>query len=279
MTRDLSRRTFGKVLGATASALTVPTVLSGTALAFEDGDRVESTVDLNTRHHPGTDSRVVATMPPGSEGEIMNGPVEKGGYTWWGVHWLGDDIWGWSVERYLQLTDGGNGDIPPVEWDPVHSSNYTAASRGAADIRWVVIHVTQGSFEGTVSWLKNPNSNVSADYVIRNSDGYTKQMVSLEDIAWHAGGTNYNSHSIGIEHEGWVGETQFTDALYEQSAAIVRGLCNRFNIPKTYEPGQKPWDARDGAGIMGHIQVPDNSHTDPGATWDWDHFMNLVKNS
>lgn len=68
---------------------------------FTDGDRVTPTTGLNTRHRPGTDSDVLATMYPEVTGEIMNGPVNQDGYTWWGVHWLADDIWGWSVERYL----------------------------------------------------------------------------------------------------------------------------------------------------------------------------------
>jgi hypothetical protein len=65
------------------------------------GDRVTPTANLNTRYRPGLESRVLATMPPGTEGEIMNGPVDEDGYTWWGVHWLADDIWGWSAGEYL----------------------------------------------------------------------------------------------------------------------------------------------------------------------------------
>ncbi len=72
-------------------------------------ERVEPTTGLNTRHRPGLDSEVLATMSPGTAGEIMNGPVTKDGYTWWGIHWLADDIWGWSVERYL-TSSGGGGD-------------------------------------------------------------------------------------------------------------------------------------------------------------------------
>lgn len=68
---------------------------------FSDGDRVTPTASLNTRKRPGTESSVVATITPGEVGEIMNGPTTEDGYTWWGVHWLDRDVWGWSVERYL----------------------------------------------------------------------------------------------------------------------------------------------------------------------------------
>lgn len=67
---------------------------------FSDGEQIKSTVDLNTRHRPGTESRVLDTQPTGTTGEIVNGPTNEDGYTWWGVRWS-DDVWGWSVERYL----------------------------------------------------------------------------------------------------------------------------------------------------------------------------------
>ncbi|SIQ76530.1 Transglycosylase SLT domain-containing protein [Haladaptatus litoreus] len=68
---------------------------------FADGDRITPTANLNTREQPGTDQPIVATISPGEVGEIMNGPTTKDGYTWWGVHWLDRNVWGWSVEQYL----------------------------------------------------------------------------------------------------------------------------------------------------------------------------------
>ncbi|WP_227375706.1 M23 family metallopeptidase [Haladaptatus halobius] len=111
MTRKLNRRTFGKVLGTAATGLAVPAALSGSASAFSDGERVEATTNLNTREQPGTESPVVATVSPGEVGEIMNGPTTEDGYTWWGVHWLDRNVWGWSVERYLASTSSAETDI------------------------------------------------------------------------------------------------------------------------------------------------------------------------
>ncbi|RRJ29585.1 M23 family metallopeptidase [Halocatena pleomorpha] len=104
MTRRFTRR---KLLSTAATALAAPTILSGSASAFAMDDRVEPTTGLNTRHRPGVDSEILATMEPGTVGEIMNGPENKDGYTWWGIHWLEDNIWGWSVERYLTPAGGG----------------------------------------------------------------------------------------------------------------------------------------------------------------------------
>ncbi|MFC4449170.1 lytic transglycosylase domain-containing protein [Halorussus aquaticus] len=68
---------------------------------FSEGDRVTPTTALNTRKRPGTESTRVATVSAGEVGEIVNGPTTEDGYTWWGMHWLDRDVWGWSVERYL----------------------------------------------------------------------------------------------------------------------------------------------------------------------------------
>ncbi|QLG50301.2 peptidoglycan DD-metalloendopeptidase family protein [Natrinema halophilum] len=81
----------------------------GERAEFGDGDRITPTTSLNTRHRPGTESDVLATMQPGSAGEIVNGPESADGYTWWGVHWLENDLWGWSVERYLTAADDSDG--------------------------------------------------------------------------------------------------------------------------------------------------------------------------
>lgn len=181
----------------------------------------------------------------------------------------------------VRLARGASIEDPYTEeWTA--SPNHTNTSRGANDINWIVIHVTAGSYSGAVSWLQNPESDVSAHYVIRNSDGHTTQMVRHEDIAWHAGGQNYNDYSIGIEHEGQVDQTDFTEALYRKSANIVSYLCDKYDIPKRHPSGVAPCDATSGeGGIIGHHQVPEancgpNGHTDPGSTWDWDHYMDLV---
>jgi len=85
------------------------------------------------------------------------------------------------------------------------------------------------------------------------------------DIAWHAGNWEYNTRSVGIEHEGWVDRpAYFTDALYERSARLTAAVCDRYGIPK------------DRAHVIGHYEVPGSDHTDPGRDWDWARYMRLV---
>lgn len=158
-------------------------------------------------------------------------------------------------------------DYPNARWVAAHSSNYTPGNReeDGNSINYVIIHTTQGSYAGSISWFQNPDANVSAHYVIRSSDGEITQMVQNKDIAWHAGNWDYNVHSIGIEHEGYIDQPGwYTDTLYRSSAALTRWLSDTYGIP------------RDRDHIIGHNQVPGSTHTDPGSLWDWDWYMNLV---
>ena len=161
----------------------------------------------------------------------------------------------------IQSTDYG-----PAAWAPASTSNYTVANRESDyNINYVVIHVTQGSYAGSISWFQNPAAKVSAHYIVRSSDGAITQSVREKDIAWHAGNWTYNTQSIGIEHEGFVSDSSwFTDAMYRSSAALTRNLTTKYAI------------ARDRSHIIGHVEVPGATHTDPGQFWNWTYYMQLV---
>ncbi|MEV4975075.1 N-acetylmuramoyl-L-alanine amidase [Streptomyces scopuliridis] len=155
-------------------------------------------------------------------------------------------------------------DYPDAAWVPANSANY--ATGRSASISSVVLHVTQGSYAGTISWFQNPSSQVSSHYVIRSSDGAITQMVRDSNTAYHA--RSANSSSLGIEHEGFIDNPSwFTDSMYRSSAALTRYLCDRYGIPK------------DRAHIVGHSEVPGNDHTDPGPNWNWNYYMQLVGGS
>ncbi len=287
MTRKLNRRSALKTLGTGAAGIGIPIALSGSAAAFSDGEDVQATTALNTRKQPGTDQPIVATVNDGEVGEIMNGPVDKDGYTWWGVHWLDRGVWGWSVERYLTSTSGGGsgGSKPSVTFDQAASGNYAAANRTASDINWIIIHTIQGSYEGGISVFNDPDSGVSAHYVVGNSAGQRTQMVYDDDISYAAGNYDYNSAGLNFENEGYASQTH-PDQLYQNLAAIVSWACEEYGIPKTHPAGVAPANPANGTGIIGHEQVPDPSdpsvgggashHTDPGSGWDWSYFMSLL---
>ncbi|MGA5206234.1 N-acetylmuramoyl-L-alanine amidase [Streptomyces variegatus] len=160
-------------------------------------------------------------------------------------------------------------DHPGAAWHPASRSNYTPSNRPRAHpLHYVIIHVAQTTYSGTVSVFRNPSRKVSAHYVVRSSDGHVAQCVRESDIAWHAGNWDYNTRSIGIEHEGWVDRPgYFTDAMYERSARLTAAICARYGIP------------RNRAHIIGHHEVPGSDHTDPGRHWDWNRYLRLVKSA
>ncbi|MET8826847.1 N-acetylmuramoyl-L-alanine amidase [Streptomyces sp. NPDC004610] len=158
-------------------------------------------------------------------------------------------------------------DYPPGEWQPAHRAHYTPADRPTDHpVDFVVIHVAQASYGGTLSVFQRPDKEVSAHYVVRSHDGHVAQCVRESDIGWHAGNWDYNTRSIGIEHEGWVDRpAYFTDALYDSSARLTASICDRHAIP------------RDRAHIIAHYEIPGTDHTDPGPLWDWERYMGLVR--
>jgi N-acetyl-anhydromuramyl-L-alanine amidase AmpD len=151
--------------------------------------------------------------------------------------------------------------------------NYDPADRPKAlPVKYIVVHDTESSYESTLNYFQDPLAYTSSHYVIRSSDGAVTQMVKTKDIAWHAGNSLINAESIGIEHEGMAAEgaTWFTDAMYRSSASLVRYLAAKYDIPL------------DRQHILGHNDVANqknfpNSHWDPGPFWDWDRYMNLLR--
>ena len=167
------------------------------------------------------------------------------------------------------------GDYSGSTWYGTNGNNYSNSNREATyDINKIVIHVTQGSWSGAINWFKDPRAEASAHYTVRSSDGFIGQSVREEDIAWHAGWWETNKHSIGIEHEGYIGNPAwFTDAMYRSSARLSAYLARKYRIPI------------DRQHIIGHDEVPGcpgagggvNCHTDPGQYWNWKKYMDLVR--
>ena len=157
-------------------------------------------------------------------------------------------------------------DYGPAIWYGAASCNYTA-SYCAKDT--VVIHTTEGSCAGTLSWMNNCSAQVSSHYVVSKT-GTVYQMVNENYKAWHV--SCYNSRSLGIEHEGYTSQSSYPQAQLDASALLTRHLCDRWGIPK-----QK---TTTGPGIIGHIDVTRcccGTHTDPGDGWNWSYYISQVQ--
>ena len=180
--------------------------------------------------------------------------------------------------EHLVTTDGKTAattDYPPALW--VTSPNYS--SRSGTTITHIVIHTTQGSYSGAISWFQNPSSQVSAHYVLRSSDGQVTQMVREADKAWHVG--SENSYTIGIEHEGYVDTSSYyTEAMYNSSANLTKDICKDRNIDcNTCFPGPATADVSvqsQSYRIKGHQHYPNQNHNDPGQYWNWNKYKGLI---
>src|SRR5918995_553911 len=168
-----------------------------------------------------------------------------------------------NVEVPRIYTAQGSADYGRALWRPASRGNYTQANRGARWIKYLVIHIAQGSYSGTIDWFQNPRANVSAHYVVSRK-GKIAQCVHNEDIAWHAGNWRFNRRSIGIEHAGYAGE-RWWDRKYHSSAKLAAYLCRRFNIP--------PWRRY----IRGHRSVPGVATRCPGRRFNKDRYLRLVR--
>ncbi|MFK0170591.1 N-acetylmuramoyl-L-alanine amidase [Streptomyces sp. NPDC090306] len=136
----------------------------------------------------------------------------------------------------------------------------------------IVIHDLESTYDAGVTGLADPSNPAATNYVM-SSDGSVTQMVPTKDIAFHAGNYSTNLHSVGIEHEGYAvqGASWYTEAQYEATAALVKYLAARFDIPL------------DRQHVIGHDNVAgptsalvSGMHWDPGPFWDWNHFMDLL---
>jgi N-acetyl-anhydromuramyl-L-alanine amidase AmpD len=183
--------------------------------------------------------------------------------------------------RTLAATDTECPKTVSCEWIPApyqefgdnDYGNHDVGDRPAAQgIRYIVIHDTEGAWEGVLTMVQDP-TYVSWNYTLRSTDGHIAQHVKAKDVAWHAGNWYVNAESIGLEHEGFLAnpDAWYTEAMYRSSARLVAHLAKEYGIPL------------DRQHILGHDNVPGPTtsaiggmHTDPGPFWDWRHYFELL---
>ena len=194
--------------------------------------------------------------------------------------------------------EGENGEVYKITAPNNKSVDYAPAiqdltpcnfsSRSGTLVSAITIHTIQGSYAGAISWFKNCSAQVSAHYVLRSSDGQVTQMVLESNKAWHVG--SENPYTIGFEHEGWVNNASwYTVAMYQSSADLVRDITNSGYGISPLRTAYFPWTATTNYNtssipgscvkVKGHQHYPNQTHTDPGANWDWKFFDNLINNT
>ena len=108
---------------------------------------------------------------------------------------------------------------------------------------------------------------VSAHCLIRR-DGELVQYVPFGARAWHAGVSSWqgreacNDFSIGIELEG-TDETPYAEAQYRGLVGLTRAISERY-------------PAINHEKIVGHCDIAPGRKTDPGASFQWDYYRQLL---
>lgn len=117
--------------------------------------------------------------------------------------------------------------------------------------KFIVLHHSSGSHDGSKSWILQDKSNVSYHYLIAD-DGSRTQFVYDTKKAWHAGKSEYenfvglNSHSVGISFYGNTHERTPNKLEIDSCAKKCIYLMDKFSIPveriithKMCAPGRK----------------------------------------
>ncbi|MEU6852571.1 N-acetylmuramoyl-L-alanine amidase [Actinacidiphila alni] len=163
--------------------------------------------------------------------------------------------------------------LDPSDLADYGSHDLADRPNGDLDIRYITLHSTDETYDGTLDLFRDPTYAAGAHYVVRSEDGHVTQMIPTKDIAWDSANRSFYQHSIGIEQEGWAthGASWYSENLYRSTAQLVRYLAAKYDIPL------------DRAHILGHDNIPGGTesgvatqHWDPGPGWDWEHFFDLL---
>ena len=108
---------------------------TGNLFAYNYGDRVQCTVNLNVRATASTSGTLLTTEASGSKGTIESGTSQSAnGYTWWYITW-DNGYTGWSVDSLQLITS-----IPPTPTSPNPGSTSSPGpvqSSSTVTLSWV----------------------------------------------------------------------------------------------------------------------------------------------
>jgi N-acetylmuramoyl-L-alanine amidase len=158
--------------------------------------------------------------------------------------------------------------LPKLKWRP--SPNFSMRAAGT-HVDLIVVHDTEGGYDGAVSWFANSHSQVSAHIVLKEDGSEATQMVRYRDKAWHA--SAFNSRSIGLEVAGFA-KKGYGEHQWAVAARIVAFLLHSHGLPTRWARGGR------GPGFCRHYDLGQagGGHTDP-TTNDrvWARFVKRVE--
>lgn len=128
--------------------------------------------------------------------------------------------------------------MPGATWRPVPN----CTKDGQESVHGVVLHIMEGTLDGSDSWFRNPSSQASSHFGV-GTDGRIYQWVDTADRAWaQAAG---NRDWLSIEHEGHAGDS-LTAAQLAATARILAWAHTQHGVPL------QSTDSVDGRGLGWH---------------------------
>ena len=127
---------------------------------------------------------------------------------------------------------------------------------GQEDVHGLVLHIQEGTEEGSEAWFRNPEAQASAHFLNPKSGGL-RQLVDTADRAWAevAG----NRHWLSVENEGYSGE-ELTDSQVENVAQLFAWVHTTYGTPvqSSDDPNGQGlgWHGMGGSAWGGHYDCP-----------------------
>jgi len=132
-------------------------------------------------------------------------------------------------------------------------SNYSGSMKAFMGL---VLHIAEGSYEGTINWQKNPASDVSS-HTVHGKAGERAQMLDINLTAWTQ--SSGNGYWVSVEHAGFNYE-ELTPPQFESTAALYAWLVVAKHVPlQLTDDVNRPglgWHGMGGAAWGGHYNCP-----------------------
>lgn len=160
------------------------------------------------------------------------------------------------------------------------------SSRGGYKPCLIVWHIADGTFNGTVSWERNPQSQTSSHFVL-GKNGEIAQLVPLTEAAWTQGKVNNPTHPlvkmrknvnpnlycISIECEGFWKDTKgkLTEKALKAAAELTKHIVSE--VKRIYGV-EIPVDREH---MIGHYEInPVTRSHCPGELFQFDKLISLA---
>lgn len=139
-----------------------------------------------------------------------------------------------------------------------------------ATVRYVVIHINEGTTAGTLSWWAQPGHEADGAHLQISKDGRAYQTAALNRKLWHAGAAN--GESVGFEHEGFSHATHPKDTRpHVQLHASANRLAWVLHECQLGRP-------KHGKNYFGHGEggAAWGGHPDCPGSWPWAEYQAMA---